>query len=105
MVDQFLIMIEMEHLGLDTDCFHQWLREEWSNEGMISGRYLTSDVSGNGIESVSVYALMGTYAKLRGDTGLERAADERRDAVAASFDRFEDVHFFDLYGFIRPYDY
>lgn len=100
MVDQFLIMIDMERQGFDTGPFQEWLRKEWSNEGMISGRYLTSDVSGNGIESVSVYAMMGTYAELRGDHDLKRAADKKREALAFSFDSYEDVHFFDLYGFI-----
>ncbi|ADH98415.1 hypothetical protein [Salisediminibacterium selenitireducens] len=105
MVDQFLILIEMERQGLDTASFHEWLNQEWTNEGVISGRFRSADSSGNGIESVSVYVLMMTYAELRGDRDLADVADKRRTALSASFDNFEDVHFFDLYGFIEPFEY
>lgn len=97
MVDQLLIALELEKLGLENERFWEWLQQEWDSAGAISGRYDRGNLKGNGEESGAVYGIAAELAYKKGNTELsEQWGSRGQDLVYRETGNYDDVHFFDL---------
>lgn len=95
-IDQLLIAINRERIGLSSDLFEEWLKTEWAEEGRLFGRYdretLQPAVT---YESLAMYFFMNEYFLIIGED--EAAGEVKARATAMIEENGEgETHFFDF---------
>ncbi|KIL53460.1 hypothetical protein KP77_04360 [Jeotgalibacillus alimentarius] len=95
MVDQLLIALELEKLDFENKHFWEWLQQEWSTKGAISGRYERKTLEGNDKESGAVYGIAAKLAREKERTDLVEEWRARGQSLVYNKD-YANVHFFDL---------
>ncbi|RAZ69742.1 hypothetical protein [Planococcus maitriensis] len=95
-IDQLLIAINRERIGLSSDLFEEWLKAEWEEEGRLYGRYdretLQPAVT---YESLAMYFFMNEYFLMIGE---EEAAEEVKVRATEMIEENGEgeTHFFDF---------
>lgn len=95
-IDQLLIAINRERIGLSSDLFEEWLKTEWAEEGRLFGRYdretLEPAVT---YESLAMYFFMNEYFLIIGE---EQAAEEVKVRATNMIEENGEgeTHFFDF---------
>jgi|GEM_PF-1196304 len=95
-IDQLLIAINRERIGLSSDLFEEWLKTEWAEEGRLFGRYdretLEPAVT---YESLAMYFFMNEYFLIIGE---EEAAEEVKVRATNMIEENGEgeTHFFDF---------
>lgn len=96
MIDQLLIAINRERIGLSSDVFQEWLKAEWEEENRLYGRYdretLTPTVS---YESLAMYFYMNEYFLLIGEEAMAEEVKARATEMIEGNSGGE-THFFDF---------
>lgn len=96
MIDQLLIAINRERIGLASEPFEEWLKNEWLEEGRLFGRYdretLEATVT---YESLAMYFYMNEYLHVIGEGQMAEEVKARATEVAEANANGE-THFFDF---------
>ena len=96
MIDQLLIAINRERIGLSSEAFEEWLKNEWQEEGKLFGRYdrATQEPQVT-YESLAMYFYMNEYLLIVGE---EEAAEEVKARATAMIEEngLAKTHFFDF---------
>lgn len=96
MIDQLLIAINRERIGLSSDVFEEWLKTEWEEENRLYGRYdrETQDPTVT-YESLAMYFYMNEYFLAIGE---QERADEVKARATEMIEGNSDgeTHFFDF---------
>ncbi|MGM0897896.1 MAG: hypothetical protein ACQEV0_08350 [Bacillota bacterium] len=96
MIDQLLIAINRERIGLSSDVFEEWLKTEWAEEGRLFGRYNreTQDAEVT-YESLAMYFYMNEYLLAIGeDETAEEVKVRGTEMIESNADG--ETHFFDF---------
>ncbi len=96
MIDQMLIAINRERIGLSSQLFEEWLKTEWQEEGRLFGRYDRATLEPTvPYESLAIYAYMNEYFHIIGE---DEAADrvKARATEIVEENGLEETHFFDF---------
>lgn len=96
MIDQLLIAINRERIGLSSDVFEEWLKTEWAEEGRLFGRYDRETQQPTvTYESLAMYFYMNEYFLVIGE---DEAADEVKARATAIIEEngIAETHFFDF---------
>lgn len=95
-IDQLLIAINRERIGISSERFEEWLKTEWEEEGRLYGRYdretLQPAVT---YESLAMYFFMNEYFLIIGE---EEAAEEVKVRATEMIEENGEgeTHFFDF---------
>lgn len=95
MIDQLLIALNRESLGIDSSAFHKWLIKEWNNKQKLFGRYNRNTLEPTvKYESLAVYSYLYEYFVTLDKEILSERVAERAAKVANDGDILQ-THFFD----------
>ncbi|MBT2581569.1 hypothetical protein [Planococcus sp. ISL-109] len=96
MIDQLLIAINRERIGLSSDVFEEWLKTEWEEEGRLFGRYDRETQEARvTYESLAMYFYMNEYLLAIGEDEAAEEVKARATEVTEANDNGE-THFFDF---------
>lgn len=97
LVDQLLIALQLEKLELDNEKFYRFIRNDWQEDGKLSGNFDRITLEGGALESASVYALAAELANNKGDIDVANSWRERGLKLVTPEDGdYSKIHFFDL---------
>ncbi|KYG59302.1 hypothetical protein [Planococcus maritimus] len=95
-IDQLLIAINRERIGLSSDLFEEWLKTEWAEEGRLFGRYDRETLQpAVRYESLAMYFFMNEYFLIIGE---DQAAEEVKTRATEMIEENGEgeTHFFDF---------
>lgn len=96
MIDQLLIAINRERIGLSSDLFEEWLKTEWEEEGRLFGRYDRESLDATvTYESLAMYFYMNEYLLVIGEDEMAEEVKARATEVAEA-NADGETHFFDF---------
>ncbi|RAZ74574.1 hypothetical protein DP120_14690 [Planococcus halotolerans] len=96
MIDQLLIAINKERIGLSSGLFEEWLITEWEEEGRLFGRYDRETHEPRVMyESLAMYFYMNEYFLVIGEDEKAEEVKERATAIIETNGTAE-THFFDF---------
>lgn len=96
MIDQLLIAINRERIGLSSEPFEEWLKTEWEEEGRLFGRYDRESLEATvTYESLAMYFYMNEYFLVIGEDEKAEEVKARATEVAEANANGE-THFFDF---------
>lgn len=95
LIDQLLIALNREKAGQHSELFFTWVKEEWTSEHQLYGRYNreTSEPSVE-YESLAVYYYLHSYLSIMGENELAAEVVQRAQDIATE-DMLSGAHFFD----------
>lgn len=95
LIDQLLIALNREKAGQHSELFSTWLKEEWTSEHQLFGRYDRESTEPSvDYESLAVYYYLHSYFTLLDEGELAAQVVQRAQDIATE-DMLSGAHFFD----------
>lgn len=95
LIDQLLIALNREKTEQHSDLFFRWIKEEWSSDHRLYGRYDRETAKPSvEYESLAVYYYLHSYLSVMGEGELAAEVVQRTQEIATE-EMLSQAHFFD----------
>ena len=95
LIDQLLIAINRQDIGLRSTIFEKWIINEWKTNGVVFGRYnRETEKASVTYESLSVYYYLNLYFNKINEAVLASEVIDHANKIATT-STLEKAHFFD----------